>query len=90
MPQKPKLPLDRRRFLRGLGLSLAIPALESLRPAPIKAADGDRPKARNFVCVAPDYGLNPEGFFPQQDLNSILEKFIRNSLDDSHGFFAIS
>jgi hypothetical protein len=57
---------DRRRFLRGLGLSLAIPSLESLRPGKIEAAAGDRPKARNFVCVAPDYGLNPEGFFPQQ------------------------
>ena len=60
---------NRRRFLRGLGLSLAIPALESLRPSPTKAADGAPPKARNFVCVAPDYGLNPEGFFPQQTGN---------------------
>ncbi len=61
--------INRRRFLRGLGLSLAIPALESLRPATTKAADGAPPKARNFVCVAPDYGLNPEGFFPQQTGN---------------------
>jgi len=60
---------DRRRFLRGLGLSLAIPALESLQPTQTKAAGSNHAKARNFVCVAPDYGLNPEGFFPQQTGN---------------------
>ena len=60
---------DRRRFLRGLGLSLAIPALESLPPTQTKAAGSNHAKARNFVCVAPDYGLNPEGFFPQQTGN---------------------
>ena len=65
MPQKPKISLDRRRFLRGLGLSLAIPALESLQATPTKAAGNDHATARNFVCVAPDYGFNPEGFFPQ-------------------------
>ena len=66
MPAKTQDPLDRRRFLRGVGLSLAIPALESLRPGRTEAAEGDPPAARNFICVAPDYGLNPEGFFPQQ------------------------
>ena len=66
MPAKTQDPLDRRRFLRGVGLSLAIPALESLRSGKTEAAEGDPPAARNFICVAPDYGLNPEGFFPQQ------------------------
>ncbi|MFP6619741.1 MAG: DUF1552 domain-containing protein [Pirellulaceae bacterium] len=66
MNSKTQDQFGRRRFLRGVGLSLAIPALESLRPGNTEAAAGDRSKARNFVCVAPDYGLNPEGFFPQQ------------------------
>ena len=66
MTAKTQDQFDRRRFLRGVGLSLAIPALESLRPGRTEAADGDQPAARNFICVAPDYGLNPEGFFPQQ------------------------
>ena len=69
MTAKTQDQFDRRRFLRGVGLSLAIPALESLRPGRTAAADGDQPTARNFICVAPDYGLNPEGFFPQQTGN---------------------
>ena len=53
--------LDRRNFLRGLGVSIALPALESLRAAPVKT-----PAAKRFVCVSPNYGMNPGGFFPEQ------------------------
>ena len=60
--------IDRRLFLRGTDISLALPMLESLQPA--LAADsqgkrGDAP-ARRFVCVAPDYGIYPPAFFPKQ------------------------
>ena len=37
--------LNRRRFLRGLGACLALPALESLRPARLLAADATTGKA---------------------------------------------
>src|SRR5690242_6860889 len=37
--------LTRRRFLRGLGACLALPALESLRPARLLAADATTGKA---------------------------------------------
>ena len=57
MSQNPESHLDRRRFLRGVGLSLAIPALESLRSTETQAADDNSAPARNFVCVAPDYRL---------------------------------
>ena len=53
--------LNRRNFLKGIGVSIAIPALESLGvPA------GKTPAAKRFVCVSPNYGMNPVGFFPDQ------------------------
>ncbi len=51
--------LSRRNFLRGAGVSLALPGLESVHAAPAEAA-----AAKRFVCVAPGYGMNPGGFFP--------------------------
>ena len=54
--------IDRRHFLRGLGgVCLALPAFESLQGAEAKAS-----KAKRFVCVAPNYGMHPSGFFPEQ------------------------
>ena len=54
--------INRRHFLKGLGLnglgiSLALPSLESF-------AQGPAAPATRFVAVAPNYGMNPEGFFP--------------------------
>ena len=53
--------LNRRNFLRGIGVSIALPALESLGAAPAKSS-----VAKRFVCVSPNYGMNPGGFFPEQ------------------------
>ncbi|MFP6873330.1 MAG: DUF1552 domain-containing protein [Verrucomicrobiales bacterium] len=53
--------LNRRNFLHGVGVSIALPALESLRAAPAEPA-----AAKRFVCVSPNYGMNPGGFFPGQ------------------------
>ncbi|MCP4508378.1 MAG: DUF1552 domain-containing protein [Fuerstiella sp.] len=61
--QRKNMMLERRRFLRGLGVSIALPAFASLRAANDDLAGG---KAKRFVCVAPNYGMNPGGFFPQE------------------------
>ena len=53
--------INRRNFLRGVGVSLALPSLESLQ-----AATASKSSARRFVCVSPNYGMNPGGFFPEQ------------------------
>ncbi len=52
---------NRRNFLRGIGVSIALPAFESMGAASQSAA-----KASRFICVAPTYGMNPGGFFPEQ------------------------
>jgi len=53
---------NRRNFLRGLGgVCLALPAFESLQGTESKAS-----KIKRFVCVAPNYGMHPSGFFPEK------------------------
>ncbi|SVC07538.1 uncharacterized protein METZ01_LOCUS260392, partial [marine metagenome] len=42
--------INRRNFLRGIGVSIALPALESLGAAPAKSS-----AAKRFVCVSPNY-----------------------------------
>jgi len=60
-----KRPFDRRQFLRGAGISLTLPMFESLsRPAFATLSDAGR--AQRFVCMAPDYGIYPGGFFPTE------------------------
>ena len=54
---------DRRCFLRTLGVSIALPAFESLGAANEKSSNTG---ARRFVCVSPTYGMNPAGFFPEK------------------------
>ncbi len=58
-----KKAIIRRHFLRGLGVSLALPMFDSLRS---DASTVALSKARRFVCVSPTYGMNPGGFFPRE------------------------
>ena len=53
----------RRQFLQGLGVSIALPEFASLRAATDNTTGG---RAKRFVCVAPNYGMNPGGFFPRE------------------------
>lgn len=56
--------IDRRRFLKGLGLALALPAFESL---PLASAASSGPAGtRRLVCVGSHLGFWPGGFFPQE------------------------
>ncbi len=52
------LPVDRRTFLQGMGLSLALPWLESFAMA-------DAPRPHRLVCVGNHLGFYPGNFFPQ-------------------------
>ncbi len=55
-------PLARRQFLRGAGVSLALPALEALAPASARAQTADSPMRMLAVCN--NLGLLPDQFFP--------------------------
>lgn len=54
--------IDRRHFLRGLGMALALPAFESLNVG--FAATAPKSDPRRLICVGNHLGFWPEGFFP--------------------------
>lgn len=52
---------DRRQFLKAVGVSIALPNLESLARADRSA---EKPAMR-MVCISSALGMNPEAFFPK-------------------------
>jgi hypothetical protein len=56
--------LDRRNFLRAVGISIALPAFESL-PRLVAAGSTAVPPKR-MVCIGNEFGMYPEAFWPQQ------------------------
>jgi hypothetical protein len=53
--------LNRRRFLRGAGVALALPFLEAF--APVRAAEKAAP--RRLVCINTNLGILKDNFFPK-------------------------
>ena len=57
--------LSRRRFLRGLGVAVALPAFESLTPRLLGACDGKAVAApRRMAFVSIPNGVHQESWFP--------------------------
>jgi len=54
--------IDRRHFLCGLGVTIALPAFRSLNGGMIRAAEAGNPK--RLVCIGNHLGFWPGGFFP--------------------------
>src|SRR6476646_5120854 len=56
--------VSRRTFLRGAGVAMALPLLEAMAPAVVRAASfGKEP--RRMLAVCNNLGLLPENFFPE-------------------------
>ncbi|MFZ4765123.1 MAG: DUF1552 domain-containing protein, partial [Roseimicrobium sp.] len=55
--------LPRRRFLRGIGVMLGLPALECMRPVFSRAADPTSPK--RMLLISNNLGVLPQHFFPK-------------------------
>lgn len=55
--------LTRRRFLRGVGVALALPLMESVRPA--LAKDTESPTPRRMLLISNNLGVLPKQFFPE-------------------------
>jgi hypothetical protein len=63
--QPPHIPItssDRRQFLRGIGVGLALPMLESLKPV-IGRSPADFPP-RRMLLISNNLGVLPKPFFP--------------------------
>lgn len=57
--------LERRRFLKTAGVSLALPWLDCLLPRS-RAGETARAVPRRMVCICTPLGLHPPHFFPEQ------------------------
>jgi len=58
--QFPRVPHNRRSFLRASGISLTLPWLEAF------AGKGSETPPRRMVCICAPLGLHPDYFFPRQ------------------------
>ena len=56
--------IDRRRFLQGAGLSLALPFLRSGAPRAFAAAPAER--LRRILAIGNHLGFYPQAFFPKE------------------------
>lgn len=66
-----RTPLNRRRFLKGAGVAIALPMLQAMVPA-ARAAAGTvattaRKPVKRFVCLSNNYGIYKDTFFPSAD-----------------------
>src|SRR5579863_400308 len=65
----PRQPLSRRTFLRGAGVALALPMLESMRPlfgSAARAAAAEAAVPRRMVAIETNQGIMPQFFFPEK------------------------
>jgi hypothetical protein len=54
--------LNRRNFLKGAGVAIALPMMESWMPSAMAAGKGKTVK--RFVCLSNNYGVYQKAFFP--------------------------
>ena len=54
---------DRRCFLKGAGVAIALPMLESLTP--LRGASPVKKSVKRFVCLSNNYGVYQKAFFPE-------------------------
>ncbi|MHC5541455.1 DUF1552 domain-containing protein, partial [Singulisphaera rosea] len=69
MPHIAKSPLNRRTFLRGSGIALALPFLDAMRPvfgAQARATSAVLDVPRRMVCIQTNQGIMPQFFFPEK------------------------
>ncbi|MEM6279570.1 MAG: DUF1552 domain-containing protein, partial [Verrucomicrobiota bacterium] len=62
-PYLSQSPLDRRTVLRGLGVSLALPLLDSMIPSRARAEDGT--DIQRLIAIQTNQGILPQYFFPK-------------------------
>ena len=58
--------LDRRYFLKGAGVAIALPMLEAMTPVG-RAATATTKPVKRFVCLSNNYGIYKKTFFPAAD-----------------------
>jgi len=82
--------MNRRRFLNGLGFSLALPMLESFKtPIALAASASASGQAKRLVCIGTYLGFHQAHFFPRQTGKSYKLPYVLESLDQFRNQFSI-
>ena len=76
---------DRRVFLRGAAVALALPAFESLTKATVDAPISPR----RLVCVGNHLGFYPENFFPEDQGKNYSATSTLKPLEKHRGDFTV-
>ena len=79
--------LSRRKFLRGMGVSLALPALECMSPVFARAAESRPP--RRMIAVVNNLGLLPRYFSPADSGRSYTPSPYLEVLSDMRKEFTV-
>ena len=56
--------LDRRTFLKGAGVTMALPVMEATVSKKRLQRIGSRVPVKRFVCLSNNYGVYQKAFFP--------------------------
>jgi hypothetical protein len=56
--------LSRRNFLRGAGVVLALPLMESMASPALASVQKTGKPVKRFVCLSNNYGVYQKTFFP--------------------------
>jgi hypothetical protein len=79
--------IDRRHFLKGLGVVLAIPAFESLNTGFAATTQSGNPK--RLVCVGNHLGFWPGGFFPETSGKDYQTSLTLQNIDQHRKDFTV-
>ena len=82
--------IDRRRFIRGIGVSLALPILEQTLPVFARAEEGTDSRSR-MLLISNNLGVLPKPFFPNESGNQYtLSPYLENLAEFRNDFTVFS
>ena len=79
--------IDRRNFLKGVGVTLALPIMESQSTRALAAGTSQSP--RRLVCIGNHLGFYPGGFFPKEAGPNFKSSPTLKPLDAHRGDFTV-
>ena len=81
--------LNRRTFLRGAGVAISLPILDSMTPVFARAKESNPPKRMLGICN--NLGLLPDRFFPTEGgTNFTLSPYLNELKDHRKDFTVLS
>ena len=84
-----KTGIHRRSFLKGVGVSLALPMLESFRLPGLAAASPVAGSLKRLVCIGTYLGFHQSDFFPKQTGKSYEMPYVLEPLEGFRDQFSV-